>query len=351
MLGSLNNLETLDLSYLHFSGPLNATAVLNELTNLTVLTLIKLPLENTTSLFDVLPVLQNLTDVRLDHMSFQGPLSFSLSDLPNLEIVQIRNAELTGTLDALFSFDSQAVYPTNLQVLDLSDNPGLTGTLPRNVGLFSKLLEVDLMQCNLSGQLPAELWSLHGPLSLRLNNNTFNGTFPANLGDFSILSVLLLENNNLSGGLETIVGHYRANGPYSLRVLRLNNNPLLGGNLSTSLGLLSGLDSLELANCGLTGSIPSQIGALTDLQLLFLQDNALNGTIPSQVGALIQLSGVELHHNELVGPVPDSLCELVNAPQRFHDPFFFSFALDCAVLGASISTCEESTVCCTECLP
>ena len=60
----------------------------------------------------------------------------------------------------------------------------------------------------------------------------------------------------------------------------------LHGSISTSIGLLSSLNSLVLSGDGLTGSIPNAIGNLPFLSVLDLSSNQLMGSIPQTVAGL-----------------------------------------------------------------
>jgi len=97
----------------------------------------------------------------------------------------------------------------------------------------------------------------------------------------------------------------------SVSHLYLVSNELTGP-ISSELGNLRGLQSLDLAGNQLTGVIPSELGNLSDLQYLDLFDNQLTGTIPSELGNLTNLTYLRLARNPLGGTIPVELGSLSN---------------------------------------
>ena len=90
----------------------------------------------------------------------------------------------------------------------------------------------------------------------------------------------------------------------------------LTGELPTELGLLTGLEELNVSlSSQLTGLIPAELGDLVNLRTLHLRYNRLTGPIPPELGGLSKLTDLQLHGNALNGPIPPelgNLSELVN---------------------------------------
>ena len=90
----------------------------------------------------------------------------------------------------------------------------------------------------------------------------------------------------------------------------------LTGELPTELGLLTGLEELNVSlSSQLTGLIPAELGDLANLRTLQLHYNRLTGPIPPELGGLSKLTDLQLHGNALNGPIPPelgNLSELVN---------------------------------------
>ncbi|CAB9507067.1 LRR receptor-like serine threonine-protein kinase [Seminavis robusta] len=79
--------------------------------------------------------------------------------------------------------------------------------------------------------------------------------------------------------------------------------------LPTELGLLAGLDELDLAEINLQSTIPSELGRLAQLTTLKLQNNELTGKIPEELSALTNLEWFQVDGNvDLTGSVPQNLC-------------------------------------------
>ena len=87
------------------------------------------------------------------------------------------------------------------------------------------------------------------------------------------------------------------------------------GSIPPTLGKLTRLQKLYLANNKLTGTIPQQLARLTDLRELNAFNNELTGSIPPFLGDFSKLKYLSLHSNEITGIVPDSVVALCSAPE------------------------------------
>uniref|UniRef100_A0A7S1YD40 Disease resistance R13L4/SHOC-2-like LRR domain-containing protein n=2 Tax=Grammatophora oceanica TaxID=210454 RepID=A0A7S1YD40_9STRA len=113
---------------------------------------------------------------------------------------------------------------------------GLSGTIPREIGLLSSLTFLGLSRNNLEGTIPTEFGLLSSLTSLLLYVNILEGTIPSEIGLLT-----------------------------SLTGLYLYNNANLSGRVPTELANLSNLEELYLYNTQLTGSIQSDLcSTLTD---------------------------------------------------------------------------------------
>ncbi|KAA8528763.1 hypothetical protein F0562_036118 [Nyssa sinensis] len=239
--------------------------------------------------------------------------------------------------------------------LNISRVP-LFGNLPPEIGLLNKLVNLTLVEDNLTGPLPMEMSNLISIKFINLSTNAFIGDFPGNLVvSMTELEVFDVYNNNLSGKLPTDfvklkkLKTLRLGGNYfvreipevysefqSLEILGLQGNSLTGkipaslsrlstlqelylgyfnqykGGIPPELGLMSSLRILDLGHCNLTGEIPSTLSNLKMLHTLFLQINNLTGHIPSELSGLVSLKSLDLSINELTGEIPESFSELKN---------------------------------------
>uniref|UniRef100_A0A3N7G7B5 non-specific serine/threonine protein kinase n=1 Tax=Populus trichocarpa TaxID=3694 RepID=A0A3N7G7B5_POPTR len=185
--------------------------------------------------------------------------------------------ELSGDISSL----------SELEVLDLSDNTGLNGTLPPSIVNLKKLKNLKLAGCSFSGPIPELIGSLQLLEFLDLNSNRFTGSIPHSLGNLSKLIVLDLFNNLLDGAI-----------------------PVSSGNTS-GLDMLVNALHFHLGGNQLSGTIPKELFR-SDMTLIhvILHDNNLTGSIPSTLGLVHTLEAVRFEGNSLTGPVPPNLNNL-----------------------------------------
>ncbi|KAI5074546.1 hypothetical protein GOP47_0010507 [Adiantum capillus-veneris] len=123
------------------------------------------------------------------------------------------------------------------------------------------------------------------------------------------------------GALEDWTGDDPCNGPWKYiecsdaslnkTIIQLSlSNLQLGGNLPSSLQVLSELKSLDLGNNDFHGQIPKWIGKLTKLMALDLQSNDLDGAIPRELGKLNELFFLRITNNSLSGSLPEEFGKL-----------------------------------------
>ncbi|KAM1118715.1 hypothetical protein ACFX2I_042995 [Malus domestica] len=99
----------------------------------------------------------------------------------------------------------------------------------------------------------------------------------------------------------------------SLNVIALNLSGLnLGGEISSVIGDLESLQSIDLRGNHLSGQIPDEIGDCAALQNLDLSFNEIFGDIPFSISKLKQLENLILKNNQLIGPLPSTLSQIPN---------------------------------------
>jgi len=267
-----------------------------------------------------LPDLSDLTALQvfnLSNNSISGNLPTWLSQLYNLEILNLEINQLDGTLPDLISL-------TQLQQLSLGNNNfsgelptwlnslsqliwlrlgnnNFTGTIPDLTGL-ALLRILDLGSNQLTGSIPTWLNQLVDINSLNLSTNQLTGTIP-DMSNLTTLAYFYLQSNQLTGTIPTWLSTHT-----NLRGINLNSNQLTG--TIPDLSNLTLLSSLYLNNNQLTGSIPAGLGNLTQLMYLHLSDNQLSSGIPPELGNLTNLRVLTLHNNHLSGGIPAELGDL-----------------------------------------
>lgn len=258
-LGSLSNLERLDLSENRLTGSIPAE--LGSLDSLEVL---------------------DLSNNRL-----AGSIPSELGSLGNLEELEFSFNQLTG------SIPPELANLSSLSWLSLYRNQ-LTGSIPPELGDMDSLLELGLEDLRLTS-VPPELGNLDDLLVLDLSGNNLAG-IPSELGDLANLQFFTLAHNDLTDIPPELASID------SLRYLLLNDNEITGS-IPPALGDLSTLQDLSLSGNQLTGAIPPELGKLGNLRTLELQDNRLTGSIPPELGDLEVLEVLWLDDNDLSGAI------------------------------------------------
>ena len=208
-----------------------------------------------------------------------------------------------------------------------------------------RVVELNLLDNQLSGEIPPELGNLANLVELYLSGNQLSGCLPSGLryvpqNDFSDTRLPfcgLSTDAILAAEREVLVAFYEAVGGVNWYVNSnwLTNAPLgawhgvttddsgrvigltlfdnqLSGEIPLGLASLSNLERLDLSRNRLSGGIPPELGRLSNLEGLDLSENQLSGEIPPELGGLSSLKELSLGHNQLSGEIPPWLGGLFN---------------------------------------
>jgi len=87
------------------------------------------------------------------------------------------------------------------------------------------------------------------------------------------------------------------------------------------IGILSDIESINLAENIITGTIPSTIGNLTNLKYLNLADNNINGPIPNEIATLPNLETLNIEKNNFdeIPPQLGNLSSLTTLNIRYNN--------------------------------
>ncbi|XP_021286713.1 MDIS1-interacting receptor like kinase 2-like [Herrania umbratica] len=237
----------------------------------------------------------------------------------NVIEINLAYTGLKGTVDNL-DFSS---FP-NLLRLDLKVNQ-LSGKIPSNIGLLSKLQFLDLSTNSLNSELPVSLANLTQVYELDISRNNITGELDPRLfpdgtsrSKTGLISLkrFLLQDTLLSGRIPDEIGNLQ-----HLSLLALDGSHFYGP-IPPSLGNLSSLTVLRLSGLQLSGSIPVSFGTLSKLTVLYLHINHLSGFVPEELGNISSLVVLHLAENNFSGNLPPEVCgggKLVNFSASFNN--------------------------------
>ncbi|KAK9095831.1 hypothetical protein Sjap_021328 [Stephania japonica] len=223
---------------------------------------------------------------------------FSLHHLQTLNLAS-NNFQSTNT--------QQMFHLPNLEILDLSHNDNLTGSLPE-FPQESTLQKLNLGYTKFSGHIPHSIGNLKQLTYFEVNHCGFSGPLPHSLGDLAQLAFLDLSSNNFEGEI-----------PFSfsklsrLKILDMSVNRFVGP-LPSLKASCKTIELIDLSSNKFSGPIPSSYYAnngLPNLTNLDLSNNQLNGTIPSSLFTLPSLQIMILYENKFIvilddEAIPDS---------------------------------------------
>ena len=350
-LGSLANLEVLDLSTNDLSGPIPPE--LGNLSNLTALRLRKNYLTN--PIPPELGNLHKLRDLDLSEADLGGPIPPELGNLSQLLWLNLNTNAFRGSIPL------ELTRIPGLRGLHLGTND-LTGPIPPELADLAELETLSLRWNELEGAIPSELGNLPRLLGLFLSQNRLSGPIPTELGTLPNLERLWLHENNLSGPIPTellqldllrgftfadnatlcapgtapfvdwIEGIQDAEGPFcnesDIAILESlygatggaswtnSDNWLEGATLAEWHGIetdaLGRVQVMDLSHNGLVGRIPESLGGLTTMTKLQISGNAVSGRLPLLLVRL-PLEALRYADTSLCAPTDESFQEWLNA--------------------------------------
>ncbi|KAK9081954.1 hypothetical protein Syun_030936 [Stephania yunnanensis] len=270
-LSSINStvLRVIQASYCQLSGILHKS-----LANISFTQLEKLSLSGN-QISGIIPSeiflkLPNLTFLYLRDNFLTGNIPQDIGKLNNLQVLNLGNNNLSGRIPSSINNLARLLH------LELYHN-NFEGVVPNTSNLQS-LQELDLSENKLNATLEQVFGQTsHGLLSAYLDDNSFTGSLPVEVGNFEYLVDMDVSNNYLEGEIPNTLGKC-----LSLQRLSLMGNSFRGS-IPPSFSSLQGLTFLDLSRNKISGEIPMFLQNLSSsLQYLNLSFNNFEGAMPTQ---------------------------------------------------------------------
>ncbi|XP_075657303.1 receptor-like protein 7 [Castanea sativa] len=251
---------------------------------------------------DLEALVQNMTYLRELHLggvNISSSLPQSLANLSSLTSLTLLDCNLQG------EFPSDIFLLPKIQSIDLSYNRELVGFLPK-FRSRSSLRELHLWATNFSGELPNSIENLGSLNVLDLSGTNLFGELPNSISNLKSLNYLDLSSSNLSGTIPPSIGNLS-----QLTYLSLSYNNF-HGQLHSTFGNLAKLTSLRLDNILYNQEVPSFLGNLTQLEELSLSQNNFDVGFPIWLTNITKLRWIDFSQNQLKGPIPFEIGTLLN---------------------------------------
>ncbi|KAL3502103.1 hypothetical protein ACH5RR_036552 [Cinchona calisaya] len=233
--------------------------------------------------------------IQIGRQGLKGSLPPNLNKLTALQILELQNNQLTGSLPSLsglsslqrimVSFNNFTSIPpdffdgmTSLQEVYLDYNQFSSWVIPDSIKVASGLSAFSATSTNIFGPIP----DFFGP------------------DNFPSLSILRLSYNYLQGGLPS---NFSGSSIQSLWLNGQKGTNRLNGSIDV-IGKMSQLAEIWLHSNSFSGPLPDFSG-LKQLQNVSLRDNSFTGPVPESLVALPSLFVVNLTNNMLQGPTPN----------------------------------------------
>jgi hypothetical protein len=211
--------------------------------------------------------LRSLVFLDMSNNNLKGSIAANLRRMTSLQQLFLEHNHLTGSISAWFDDNNDDTTTSSISLvnIDLSDN-------------------------KLSGNIPGELFLLPEVQTVSLTKNCFTGTLPSSMCKAVKMTVLSMDGLGTADGCK-----HTSSIPFT--------NVLLGktlqGSIPTCLMLLRNITVLSLSANGFTGTL-GELKEPSSLVNLSVSHNHISGTIPSSV-ASHNFQSLDLSYNKIHG--------------------------------------------------
>ncbi|KAL1189615.1 LRR receptor-like serine/threonine-protein kinase EFR [Cardamine amara subsp. amara] len=140
--------------------------------------------------------------------------------------------------------------------------------------------------------------------SLDLGGFKLSGLISPSVGNLSFLRLLNLADNSFESSIPQELGML-----FRLQYLNMSYN-LLQGRIPLSISNCSRLSTLDLSSNHLDHGIPSELGSLSKLVFLDLSKNNIMGKFPASLSNLTSLRNLDFAYNHMDGEIPYDVARL-----------------------------------------
>lgn len=207
------------------------------------------------------------------------------------------NKNLWGTLPATMP-DLCALKRLMLDGVSLGGS-----TIPPSLARCANMTTFHVRNCSLTGSLPSDFGSAwrSSLVSFRAHYNRLTGTIPREYGLWEAAVIILLNENRLSGAFDLAPMFKNS----LLEQIDISWNNGLEGSLPSVLLPLN-IREIHLSKNKFNGTIPELWGVATHLEQFTACSNLITGTLPSAFAGLAKLNIFMLGDNSITGTIPPS---------------------------------------------
>ncbi|OMO49820.1 hypothetical protein COLO4_38354 [Corchorus olitorius] len=168
------------------------------------------------------------------------------------------------------------------------------------------ITKLKVLQLNVSGVLPDELWTLTYLTDLLLMKNHLTGPLPTSIGNLTRMQFLDIGHNALWGEIPKEVGLLT-----DLIMFAIGTNNF-SGPLPDELGNCSKLEMIYIDSSGISGQIPSTFANLRSMRIMYASNTGFTGKIPDFIGNWSNFTTLRLQGNSFEGPIPSTFANLTS---------------------------------------